>query len=160
MKVRVSEMAALIPASARSIIDLGCGDMELKKILNQYTIRYIPIDQYKLDESIILKDFNNWHGTNNLIDCCSDVCFCSGIFEYIYDLNNLLKNIYNACSYIVGSYICAEQNKKGFDIWVNRYKKPEFFKFFTKNGFVHICDKLGGDGFNTLFLFEKNVKNG
>lgn len=154
MERRITRMLDLIKNfDIKSIMDLGCGEQNLKKYINKH-IQYYPIDAFKLKETTILKDFNNGEFLNEKVD----IAFCSGIFEYIKNLDNFVQNISKNATYILGSYIFYEDRPIP-DYVICHYKQHEFWEIFKKHGFKVlkiIKENTYNDiGKNTLFLLKK-----
>lgn len=98
---RVKKLSAYILPN-ESIMDLGCGQMTLKKYITSNS--YIPVDYTKRDEKTIVCDFNK----KEFPQIKADVIFISGCLEYIYDYEWFIGK---ACQYsqkILLSYCCIE----------------------------------------------------
>lgn len=148
---RINFMCSLLNINLiKSIVDLGCGDQDLRKYIPPF-IEYYGVDIYKHKESTIVLNLNEKEFLNQFVD----VCFCSGIFEYIYDIPHFIENIKNNCNLIIGSYNFNDEVKERNPIWVNSYSKKDFYKLF-KNGKVKF--KLQKEiycGNHTIFIFTR-----
>ncbi|WP_198295156.1 hypothetical protein [Brachyspira murdochii] len=131
---RIDKMLSLLNLnSLNSIMDLGCGMQTLKKKLND-KIHYIGIDQYNHINSSIIVDFNNGEFYNENVD----IIFCSGILEYIYNMEEFIKNISNNTDIIIFSYYFIEDCHERAEVWVNSYDKRGLLSLFYKYGFSNI----------------------
>jgi len=79
MAQRVRKLTEMLDFRFQSIMDLGCGQQTLKQYFPK-TTRYYPINQFSQAKGTIVKDFNKGEFLNQKVD----ICFASGIFEYIY----------------------------------------------------------------------------
>ena len=133
---RIDNMVRLLNCNnINSILDLGCGMQTLKNKLPD-NIKYIGVDLYKHVPTTIVMDFNKGEFYNEKVD----VIFCSGVFEYIYDLDNFCKNISKNTNIIIGSYNFLEDvpSNKRPKIWVNSYDISSFFNIWYEYGFRNI----------------------
>ncbi len=113
-----------------SIMDLGCGNQWAKKLLPD-RIKYFPIDLYKTNKNTIVLDFNKGEFLNQNVD----LALCSGIIEYIYNVENFIQNIKNNSNYVICSYHFKEKCTKRSSIWVNNIEINEFLNIFYENKF-------------------------
>lgn len=108
-EIRVSCMANLIAADSKSVLDLGCGEMFLRKYLRD-GIAYYPCDYVARDDNTIICDLNKGEYPN----IHTDTVFMSGILEHIDCCEEV---IHKACSYaereIIVSY-CAIDYQSDF----------------------------------------------
>ena len=113
---RIDNMISLINLmELNSIMDLGCGKQTLRRKLPEH-IKYIGVDQYDHVDSTIVIDFNKGEFYNEKVD----VIFCSGIIEYIYDIEQFIKNISKNTNIILGSYNFLEDGYRD-EKFVNQY---------------------------------------
>ena len=150
MAQRVKAMVDLIDFNYDSIMDLGCGLQTLKQYISKQT-KYFPINQYNQIDGTIIKDFNK----GEFLDENVDVCFCSGIFEYIYNLEDFIYKISCHCKYLVGSYCFKESRTCEYKLTVNNYSKNELFKIIEKYGFRLIKSAEHKESTSGIFIFEK-----
>lgn len=87
-ELRVKFMSDLISKESKSVMDLGCGNMYLKKYLTE-GVKYIPCDYVKWDEETVVCDLNS----SKFPDVFADTVFMSGILEHIENYENLIKSI-------------------------------------------------------------------
>lgn len=150
MAQRVKAMVDLIDFNYNSIMDLGCGLQTLKQYISKQ-IKYFPINQYNQIDGTIIKDFNK----GEFLDENVDVCFCSGIFEYIYNLEDFIYKISYHCKYLVGSYCFKENRAREYKLTVNNYSKNELFKIIEKYGFRLIKSAEHKESKSGIFIFKK-----
>ena len=133
-----------------SIIDLGCGLQTLKNKIPQ-SIQYTGVDLYKHMESTIQVDFNKGEFYNEEVD----IIFCSGIFEYIYDLKTFIKKIGNNTNIVIGSYHFFNNTKNRPESWVNSLTYDEFYNMWYNIGYypIFLCNTKY---FNHPFLGEQD----
>ncbi len=150
MENRIKQMLNLIDFNYNSVMDLGCGKQTLKKYIKDDT-KYYPINQYNQVEGTIIKDFNKGEFLNQKVN----ICFASGILEYIYDIDQFIENISKNCDYFLGSYIFKEDMPERNPIWVNNFSKEELYKIIEKYGFELVKDCVCEDKHNSIYLFKK-----
>lgn len=155
MENRIKRMLALgnEQCSFKSIMDLGCGEQNLKKYLND-NIKYYPVDVFKRKNSTIIRDFNK----GEFLEVNVDLVFCSGVFEYIEDLDKFVSNISRNAKYILGSYIFYNERKVP-DYVICHMPPEDFWKIFKKYNYepIKIIEEntYSDIGKNTLFLLKK-----
>ena len=161
---RIDNMVSLLNLNkVNSIMDLGAGHQTLKRKISN-NIEYIPCDIYKHVDSTIIVDFNKGEFYNKKVD----VVFCSGIFEYIYDLKQFIKNISKNTNILIGSYHFKDDVENRPDIWVNSYNIVDFFQmwhdlgyncaFLEKtNHFYNIFQDY--ESLERIFIITDNTKN-
>lgn len=130
---RIDKMVSLLNINKiSSIMDLGCGMQTLKKKLSSNT-EYIGIDQYSHIESSLIIDLNKGEFYNKKVD----IIFCSGILEYMYDMNSFVKNISNNTDIVIFSYHFYDEYKNRGDLWVNSYTRNELLNIFYNYGYTN-----------------------
>ncbi len=87
--VKRAEAAAAMIAPGSIVLDLGCGIMALEKVL-PISCRYIPCDIVKRDERTLICDFNS--GALPPAKGAT-VITALGVLEYIYELEQFIKNL-------------------------------------------------------------------
>jgi len=116
-----------------SVLDLGCGLMELKQYLKQCA--YYPVDNIKRSDEVILADFNNYE----FPEIYANISFCSGIFEYVKDYNWFVEMIAKYTTKCIISYnsidLYDNLQARAKNRWVNHLSEKEFIRVFTNNGF-------------------------
>ena len=161
---RIDNMVSLINLNeVNSVMDLGAGHQTLRRKIPS-NIEYIPCDIYKHVDSNIIVDFNKGEFYNKKVD----VVFCSGIFEYIYDLKQFIKNISKNTNILIGSYHFKNDIENRPDIWVNSYNITDFFKIWHDLGFTcAFLDKFNYfnnifqdyESYERIFIITDNTKN-
>lgn len=140
-----------------SIMDLGCGNQWASKLIPE-NIKYIPVDVYKHRPTTITADFNK----GEFYKKHTDLALCSGIIEYIYDVESFIKNIASCMNYVVCSYHFKEITTKRSVIWVNNMTAGELVKIFEDNDFVlevPIVHTEYHDGESYCFFKKRNFPN-
>lgn len=134
-KNRISFMANLLKPEDQTLIDMGCGPMWLKEILPS-SILYRGLDYTARDSQTLVFDINK----GEFPDVRVDVFFCSGILEYVHDLNWLVDRMSAYGNTVILSYTTLElypsiptRQKLG---WANHYSRKEIMHIFEKQGFV------------------------
>ena len=129
---RIREMAKYI-RPGRSIIDLGCGKMWLRKYLLDNA--YYPVDYKSRGKGTIVCDFNQKQFPQHK----ADVAFLSGTIEYIKDTNWFLSCIARNCNECIISYCLLEEYPnlafRRKQAWVNDYSRDEIIRMFSEAGF-------------------------
>ena len=139
-----------------SIVDLGAGNMSLKNILPK-CISYYPVDYIARSDQTIVADFNNYEFPELSVDCC----FCSGVLEYIKDLDWFVKKLHQTgCKYILTSYSIRQENEsieeRRSRAWVNDYTFNQLVDLFQKNGFI-LTDWNKHFEYSPLLKFERSM---
>jgi len=129
---RIKLMAKFVTPLS-SVLDIGCGQMALKKYL-PYKCSYSPCDLVIRSEDTIICDLNK---DVSMIKNHYDYIFCSGIFEYVNDVPKLIEQIAPCTNNFVISYACREQHpcEREYHGWVNSYSAIEIIKIFEDEGF-------------------------
>jgi len=108
-----------------SILDIGCGKQIAKQHLPDNCI-YTPLDLISRSDDTIVHDFNS----NKILELENiyDYSFCSGVVEYIHDLNFFLEQLCRFSENILLSY--------------NTRTNSQSIKERESLGWVnHLCDK-------------------
>lgn len=131
MADRVGRLLSLVPLkNFQSLMDLGCGVQNAKKYIPQ-TMRYIPVDLHAHCPDTIICDFNQGQFPPHEVE----IILCSGVIEYIHDLNWFIHKITAHSQVVIGSYNFSEYFSDRQDIWVNHLTVSELIAKFDKNGF-------------------------
>ncbi len=80
-----------------SIIDLGCGDQQIRKLLKR-EIKYTPVDIHKRSNNCLVHDLNNDYPKGNW-----DLAITLGVTQYIKDKELLYKRISESTKYWITS---------------------------------------------------------
>lgn len=161
---RVEMMAQMISEESNSIVDLGCGQMSLKRYLSEDK-EYYPVDYCSRDSHTIICDFNK----HEFPDILADTIFASGILEHVVDYTWFItKMCESALREIILSYACTEAGESGtvrskvqngYHIdWVNSLSIDTLIALFKGNHFLLKFKKqIGGNEY--LMKFVRNEGN-
>ncbi len=152
-KKRIFEMSKFIEDNEKTILDLGCGRMWLKEYLRT-DIKYYGCDYIERDEHTIICDFNKLEFPKIHID----LCFASGIVEYIHNFDWFIGEIAQISNCLIVSYCHTDFNpnlksriKQG---WQNHFSEYEFIKKVELKGF-HLQKKSTKIKGNGIYKFCK-----
>ena len=149
-----SLMASDFINSGSVVMDIGCGMMSLERHL-PLGCKYMPIDIVARDHRTIICDLNK-DVLPLQASAEADVITMLGVFEYIYDVDSVFKQLYNARKIIICSY-CGRERNPNFDRksngWVNDFETNEFLELAIKNGFT-VRAFVDIDSIQTLFKLE------
>jgi hypothetical protein len=134
-----------------NVIEFGAGKMYMKSILNNIA-SYTPSDIVKRDKTTIICDLNK------PIDfdlSKYEVAIFSGVLEYVYDINSVVKELSKAnVGQIIMSYCCSDivsltRTKNG---WLSDYTRTELETIFMLNGYKieHYREWRGQSIFNLI----------
>ncbi len=126
---RTEILASMIPQGA-NIIEFGAGNMALKNYLPP-DCSYTPSDIYARTPEILVCDLNE-NIPFNLTKY--DTAVFSGVFEYVYDVEKVFRQLSEIIDNVVLSYACrdiskANRLKSG---WLSDYSKKELIAIFEK----------------------------
>lgn len=135
-EARVLEMSMFIDdTNDLSVLDLGAGQMYLRRILPAHTA-YYPVDYIRRCDQTIVCDFNK----KEFPDVKADVAFLSGILEYISDVVWFFDCITNSVNKIILSYSCIDsfpdieyRQSRG---WQSNLTTDEIITAFHARGFM------------------------
>ena len=96
-KVRAKAMAALIPQSVNSLMDIGCGEGLLREFLRD-DIKYYGVDYCKRTERTLVCDINK----EKLPDIDVDLYYLGGVIDYVTDIPSFIKQFCRA-KYVIMS---------------------------------------------------------
>jgi hypothetical protein len=126
---RTAILASMIVQGA-NIIEFGAGNMALKNSLPP-DCNYTPSDIYARTSEILVCDLNE----NIPFDLTKyDTAVFSGVFEYVYDMDKVFRQLSDSIDNVVLSYACsdisnANRLKSG---WLSDYSKKELEDIFEK----------------------------
>lgn len=133
-KIRIHEMASLIE-DERVILDLGCGKMWLRGELSKDKT-YVGCDYKKRSEDTIICDFNK----GQFPQLSADLCFVSGVLEYIEDTNWFIKNVKRSSRSVIMSYCTTDLNPnlkiRKLNGWVNHFSLEELLNIMSSEGYI------------------------
>jgi len=130
---RTAILASYIQPDAH-IIEFGAGAMYMKTLL-RHVKSYTPSDIVKRDETTIICDLNK---PINFDLTVYDVAVFSGVLEYVYDIDTVVKTMSKAnIQQLILSYCCSDivtltRTKNG---WLSDYTRPELEAIFLSNGY-------------------------
>ena len=125
---RTEAMAKLITKPS-TVLELGCGNMALEKLLPSGSC-YIPSDLVYRGHGTLVFDLNDSYLPE--FPFC-DVCFMAGVLEYVRDVPRLVEHLSKSCDEVIVSYC-----KSRFGLangWVNSYTWQEIIAIFEKAGY-------------------------
>jgi hypothetical protein len=126
---RTAILASMITQGA-NILEFGAGNMALKNFLPP-DCNYTPSDIYKRSKGMLECDLNR--RIEFELDPYDTVVF-SGVFEYVYDMDKVFRQLSDSIDNVVLSYACsdisnANRLKSG---WLSDYSKKELEDVFEK----------------------------
>lgn len=151
-KNRIKLMKNLVE-NEETIMDLGCGKMWLSEYLLKKH-KYIPVDYKKRGKNCLIYDFNKKQFPQIKVD----LCFLSGVLEYIDDLDWFFDEIYKNSKNIILSYCTTDLNpeiltRKSYG-WVNNLSSKDLINLISSKGFYLKKKAENIDG-NEIFKFIK-----
>jgi hypothetical protein len=126
---RTAILASMITRGA-NIIEFGAGNLALKNHLPP-DCSYTPSDIYKRSEGMLECDLNS---RIEFELKAYDTAVFSGVFEYVYDMDKVFRQLSDSINNVVLSYACsdisnANRLKSG---WLSDYSKKELENIFKK----------------------------
>ena len=126
---RTKMMSAYIKPNA-NIIEFGAGSMFLKSSLKDSN-SYTPAVIVKRDEETVVCDLNK------PIDfdlSKYDVAIFSGVLEYVFDIDEVFKELNGTMEQVILSYACADivSQSRENNGWLSDYTKIELEIIFNK----------------------------
>lgn len=146
---RSEVMSHYIKPECKSLLDLGCGEMHIRKFLNS-GIKYYGCDYKKRDEETIICDLSK--GEFPVV--CVDVIFIAGVLEYLTNWHDVLKKCSTHCTQLIMSYCTVEAVACRDTYWVNSISYYEIVEEMQKNGF-QLINKQDPVKTCVIFNFEK-----
>ena len=142
-------------APGESVVDLGCGKMWLKPLLQNN--EYHPVDYTRRDADTLVANFNRHEYP--AID--SDVAFVSGTLEYVEDCDWFVRQISSRSRKCVMSYCTTEcfpdmkvRNRKA---WKSHLSRSALIGLFAKNG-MELTAESAIVRQNPIFVFSQQSK--
>lgn len=149
---RTIMIAGLIPEKS-SILEFGAARLVLRDHIPD-NCDYQPSDIVDRGENTIVCDLN--HKFPVLSTHYTHVVF-SGVLEYIFDIDNLLKELKQHCDVIIASYSTTDKisdyvtrRQSG---WVNHFSNEDIVSLFNKNGFT--LKSSHSWTLQTIYVFEQ-----
>ncbi len=138
-----------------SILDIGCGTMELKNIIPE-GCKYVGLDYIKRDKNTVVCDLNDSKKDLIAITKQFDYSVCSGVLEYIIDADRFVKWISGFSRNVILSYYIRE-NRDSVKVcdndWVNNFSLFEIVDLFAAQGFEFI--EMATIAKQKLFVFRR-----
>ena len=137
-----------------SVIDIGCGLMELRKHLNA-SVKYLGLDVVSRDSNTIIVDLN----IDSIPEIVCDYAVVLGVIEYLDDLSAFISKLKVFQRSIV-SYNHTTLKDLRFSIfqthlpdWKNHISKREFRKILGQSGLEILATRSVRWG-ETLYLLK------
>lgn len=154
---RTKQMSQYISPDITSVVDLGCGNSFLKKLLSP-NIQYIGCDYLKRTSDTYIYNFNNheFPGTD------TDLFFVSGCLEYLNDPDWFLNQLSKAGKMILISYLsleCMPNIRRRRELgYQNHFSSLQLIHALEKNAFSlqNAHRSVCGD---IIFTFERRIPN-
>ena len=127
---RSQKLSEFISDDCTSILDVGCGEMHIRKYLKK-GIKYYGCDYKKREEDTLVCDLSI--GEFPDVDVCT--CFMAGVLEYLQNWKDVLKNMSLHCDQIIMSYSTSEEAEVRDARWVNNISEMELIRFLESCGF-------------------------
>jgi hypothetical protein len=149
-----ASVAAEWLAQVSSVVDLGCGTMNLERCLRSGQV-YIPVDLARRDERTRIADLNRPADLARLPT--ANACALLGVLEYIYSPHQLVRSLHGKYRQLVVSFniLCSEQSYEAriADGWVNHFTHEEILALFADHGFS-LRRELLFEGKRREYLFD------
>ena len=139
-------MSRYIDPECKSLLDLGCGEMHIRKFLDG-GIEYHGCDYKKRDNGTIVCDL----AKGEFPSICVDTIFMAGVLEYLANWRDVLRECSLHCRQLVMSYCTVEAAPDRDPRWVNAISDAELIGEMLKNGFGYAG---GGDMVGTSVIFD------
>jgi hypothetical protein len=150
-KTRIVEMARFI-APGESVVDLGCGKMWLKPLLNNN--EYHPVDYKQRDEGTVVANFSKHEYP--AID--ADVAFVSGTLEYVADTEWFVQQVSAHARRCIVSYCTTEcypdPKVRDRKAWKSHLSRSALVELFARNG-MGLDAESAAVAQNPIFVFSK-----
>lgn len=133
---RRSLLAADFIPSGSAVLDVGCGMMLLERHL-PFGCQYMPMDVVQRDDRTIICDLNKKSFPSAEISDANIITML-GVFEYLYDIESIFKQLFALGKTLVCSY-CGDERSVNVDRkalgWVNNLNTSEFLEIAKINGY-------------------------
>jgi len=135
------------------VIEFGSGNMSLKKMLPE-NCTYTPSDIVKRTEETIVCDLNEPISFD--LSFYNTAVF-SGVFEYVYDVDNVFKQLENHIPHIILSYACSDicTHNRLINGWLSEFTEKQLLDIFAKYSY-DVIDKQEWRQ-QTIFNLNKKV---
>lgn len=141
-------MSKYIMPECKSLLDLGCGKMHIRRFINDQ-IKYYGCDYKKRDEETIVCDLAKGEFPSIHVD----TIFMAGVLEYLSNYHEVLKKCSSHCTQFLLGYSTLEALPRGADVHVNHLGRQELIDEMLQNGF----ELVNTDRFriNEIFNFKR-----
>lgn len=158
MRFRVAMFSEWITPDVKSVVDYGAGRMFLQEYLAP-DVAYYPVDYIYRNEQTILCDLN----LGTFPDIPTDVAICSGVLEFIFTAEKLLKHV---CAHtskkIILSYLGVDNfpdiEGRRASAYVSDFSEKQIIDIMNESGFV--LEKKVTDPVNhacMVYMFRKEA---
>jgi hypothetical protein len=140
-------------APGSKVIEFGSGNMSLKKMLPKNCI-YTPSDIVKRTEETIVCDLNEPISFD--LSFYNTAVF-SGVFEYVYDIDTVFKQLEKHIPHIILSYACSDicTHNRLINGWLSEFTEKQLLDIFAKYSY-DVIDKQQWRQ-QTIFNLNKKV---
>lgn len=135
------------------VIEFGSGNMSLKKMLPENCV-YTPSDIVKRTEETIVCDLNEPISFD--LSFYNTAVF-SGVFEYVYDIDTVFKQLEKHVPHIILSYACSDicTHNRLINGWLSGFTEKQLLDIFAKYSY-DVIDKQEWRQ-QTIFNLNKKV---
>jgi len=139
--------------SGSKVIEFGSGNMSLKKMLPK-NCTYTPSDIVKRTEETIVCDLNEPISFD--LSFYNTAVF-SGVFEYVYDIDIVFKQLEKHIPHIILSYACSDIciHNRLINGWLSEFTEKQLLDIFAKYSY-DVIDKQEWRQ-QTIFNLNKKV---
>jgi hypothetical protein len=139
--------------SGSKVIEFGSGNMSLKKMLPK-NCTYTPSDIVKRTEETIVCDLNEPISFD--LSFYNTAVF-SGVFEYVYDIDTVFKQLEKHIPHIILSYACSDIciHNRLINGWLSEFTEKQLLDIFAKYSY-DVIDKQEWRQ-QTIFNLNKKV---
>jgi hypothetical protein len=140
-------------APGSKVIEFGSGNMSLKKMLPK-NCTYTPSDIVKRTEETIVCDLNEPISFD--LSFYNTAVF-SGVFEYVYDIDTVFKQLEKHIPHIILSYACSDicAHNRLINGWLSEFTEKQLLDIFAKYSY-DVIDKQEWRQ-QTIFNLNKKV---
>lgn len=150
---RVSQMASFLDEADARVLDVGCGEEYLKRLLRGQGKKYYSCDYKKRGPDTIVCDFDR----RQFPDLAMDAAFVSGCIEYVKDAAWLAGQCASAANKVIVSYLPLEYmpnpSRRARMGYRNHYSIRQFVELFEKNGLL-LAKTAGSYAGDLIFVFR------
>ena len=149
---RTSILGSFITPGTK-VIEFGSGNMSLKAELPE-NCTYTPSDIVKRTEETIVCDLNQPISFDLSI---YDTAVFSGVFEYVYDVDAVFKQLEKHVDHLILSYACSDicTHNRLVNGWLSDFTQSQLLEIFKKNNYNLINKQEWRQ--QTIFNLRKRV---